>query len=263
LSSEKILSDFYFSIKEDKRLTSKHGMVEFTVTTKYIEKYLKKNDRILEIGCGTGRYALYYARKNYCVDAIELMENHLEVLHKNKLPADNICAIQGNALDLSAYPDETFDVTLLLGPMYHLFTLEDKLKCLSEAKRVTKKNGVIFIAYCQFDASMIQAGFIKNMYGFLLENNLLDEKTYLPISNPAGIFELHRKEQIDELNSHFNFERLHYVGTDMFTHYYKDEIDNMDDNLYQKYIAYTLSVCENQNLVGLSNHTLDVLKKTN
>ena len=48
----------------------------------------------------------------------------------------------------------------------------------------------------------------------------------------------------------------------MFTHYYKDEIDNMDGDLYQKYIAYTLSVCENQNLVGLSNHTLGVLKKT-
>ena len=188
MSNEKILSDFYFSIEEDKRLISKHGMVEFTVTTKYIEKYLKKNDRILEIGCGTGRYALHYARKNYRIDAIELMKSHLEVLHENKLTTDNVCAVQGNALDLSVYPDETFGVTLLLGPIYHLFTVEDKLKCLSEASRVTKKNGIIFVAYCQFDASMIQAGFIKNMYGFLLENNLLDEKTYLPISNPKGIF---------------------------------------------------------------------------
>jgi ubiquinone/menaquinone biosynthesis C-methylase UbiE len=80
----------------------------------------------------------------------------LDVLWQNTLKTDNICAIQGNALDLSIYPDDTFNITLVLGPMYHLFTSEDKLKCLKEAERVTKKSGIIFIAYCQFDASMIQ-----------------------------------------------------------------------------------------------------------
>jgi len=48
----------------------------------------------------------------------------------------------------------------------------------------------------------------------------------------------------------------------MYTHYYMEAIDAMDDELYQKYIAYTLSICENQNIVGISNHTLDILRKT-
>lgn len=258
---EQIIKDFYFSEEEDKRFSSKHGMVEYITTLKYIDKYLKAGQRILEIGCGTGRYALHYAHKGYKVNAIDLVQVNLDVLNKNTLPADDICAIQGNALDLSVYENDTFDITLLLGPMYHLFTEDDKINCLKEAVRVTKVNGFIFAAYCQFDAAMIQTAFIHQKYNFLVDNNFLDESSFLPISNPNGVFEIYRKEQIDALNKSINVQRLHYVGTDMYTQYFPKVIDDMSDVIFQKYIEYTHSICENQNLVGLSNHTLDVLKK--
>lgn len=154
-------------------------------------------------------------------------------------------AVQGNALDLSRYADNTFDITLVLGSMYHLFTMEDKIQCLREAIRVTKKGSIMFIDYCQFDASTVQAGFIQNLYGFLVENRLLDTQSYTPISNSNGIFELYRKEQIDALDEQFYCRRLHYVGTDMFTHYYKEQIDKMEDRLYQKYVEYLFTICEN------------------
>ena len=51
-------------------------------------------------------------------------------------------AVQGNAMDLSLFEDNTFDMALLFGPMYHLFTFEDKLKALNEAKRVVKPGGM-------------------------------------------------------------------------------------------------------------------------
>ena len=141
---EKILQNFYYSQEEDNRFSSKHGMVEYITTLKYIDKYLQVGQRILEIGCGTGKYALHYARKGYRIDAIDLMQINLDVLHKNMLPTDNICAIQGNALDLSAYKDEIFDITLLLGPMYHLFTDADKIKCLQKLCEL-QKNKVLFL----------------------------------------------------------------------------------------------------------------------
>lgn len=261
MDTEKIIQDFYSSYEEDKRFSSKHGMVEYITTLKYIDKYLIEGNRIFEIGCATGRYSLHYAHMGYQVDAVELVQANLDVLRKNMLPDDRIRAVRGNALDLSAYEDNTFDITLLLGPMYHMFTDNDKIKCLKEAVRVTKKNGILFVAYCQFDASMIKTGFFGNMYNFIVENNMLDEKTYLPISNPSGVFELYRKEQIDKLNENIDVQRLHYVGTDMYSHYFEEQIDNMNDTLYQKYLEYTYTICENQNLVGVSNHSLDILRK--
>ncbi len=256
-----ILTTFYDGEKEDARLASRHGAVEFLVTTRYIDRYLKPGDRLLEVGCATGRYSLHYARQGWEVDALDLVESNLEVLRQNALPTDRVRAVQGNALDLSRYPDEAFDVTLVLGPMYHLFAEEDKRLCLREALRVTKPGGLLFVAYCQFDAAMVQTGFLQGMHDYLTENNLLDTRSYLPVSNPAGVFELYRKEQIDKLIRSLDADRLHYVGTDMFTAYYPEKIDQMDDALYGAYVAYTLTICENQNLVGVSNHTLDILRK--
>ena len=84
-------------------------------------------------------------------------------------------AYQGNALKLSRFADETFDVTLLLGPMYHLYTFEDKVKALCEAKRVTKKNGLIFVAYLMNDYGVLMYGFKENMAKKCLEDGRLTE----------------------------------------------------------------------------------------
>ena len=71
------LNQFYHNGAEEQRLLSKQGQVEFIITTEYIDKYLKPGDRILEVGCGTGRYSLHYAHKGYEVDAIELVQENL------------------------------------------------------------------------------------------------------------------------------------------------------------------------------------------
>ena len=256
------LNQFYQSGAEEMRLTSKQGQVEFIITTEYIDKYLKLGDCILEVGCGTGRYSLHYARQGYEVDAVELVQENLDIMAQNTLPTDKVRAIQGNALDLSAYENETFDITLVLGPMYHLFEEADKLQCMKEAYRVTKKGGVVYFAYTQFDPSMIQAAFGKNMYDYLVENTMLDDTTYLPINKPEAVFCLYRKDDIDELNRHFAATRLHYVGTDMFAHYNREMLHDMDEAMFERYVGYTRTICENDNLVGVSNHVLDILKKS-
>ncbi len=255
------LNNFYQNGAEEMRLTSRQGQVEFIITTEYIDKYLKTGDHILEVGCGTGRYSLYYTRKGYEVDAVELVKENLDIMAKNTLPTDKVRAIQGNALDLSAYADETFDMTLVLGPMYHLFEKTDKLQCMKEAYRVTKKDGLVYFAYTQFDPSMVQAAFGKNMYDYLVENAMLDDQTFLPINKPEAVFCLYRKDDIDELNRHFAATRLHYVGTDMFAHYTREMLRDMDEAMFERYVGYTRTICEIDNLVGVSNHVLDILRK--
>lgn len=124
METTQYLVDFYNHYDEDCRLTSRHGTVEFLTTMRYIEKYLKSSDHILEIGAGTGRYSHTLARQGYTVNAIELVEHNIEVFQKNTLSNENISVIQGNALDLSVFPDNQFDITLLLGPLYHLYPIK-------------------------------------------------------------------------------------------------------------------------------------------
>lgn len=112
---EEILENYYNQGKEkDRLIKDKAHMVEFLTTTRYIDKYLKKEDRILDIGAGTGIYSLYYAKKGYKIDAIELTNSNIEEFKKNIKKEMDIKLNKGNALDLSRYKDNTFDITLLL-----------------------------------------------------------------------------------------------------------------------------------------------------
>lgn len=152
-------------------------------------------------------------------------------------------------------------MTLLLGPLYHLFTTEDKLRALREAVRVTKRGGIVFAAYCCADPAIVQGGFARGMVRQLIDGGLLNEETFQAHSDPKDVFELHRKEDIDALMSGFDVQRLHYVGTDMFAHYMRGLLDQMDDETFELYMRYHFSICERPDMVGISNHVLDVFRK--
>lgn len=256
-----ILTKYYENFNEDGRLRSRHGMVEFLTTMRYIEKYLQPGMRIVEIGAGTGQYSHALAQKGYQVDAVELVEHNIEVFKQNTKANEQVTICQGNAVDLSAFENNTYDITLLLGPMYHLYTKEDQERALSEAIRVTKKNGVIYAAYCNNDATMIQFCFQKGMIRDERFKTLVNPITFKASSRPEELFVLNRKEDIDELMSNFDVERLHYLGTDMATNFMKETVDAMDDEMFELYLKYHFYICERPDLVGATHHILDVFRK--
>ena len=122
MEAENALKAYYEKSNEDGRLCSRHGNVEFLTTMRYIGKYLRPGMRILEIGAATGRYSHALARQGYRVDAVELFEHNIRIFKENTKPGENITVTQGNSKDLSAFQSITYDITLLLGLMYHLFT---------------------------------------------------------------------------------------------------------------------------------------------
>ena len=173
-----VLTDFYSGYDEDGRLLSRHGSVEYLTTMRYIEKYLAPGVRILEIGAATGRYSHALAQQGYRVDAVELVQHNIDIFRRNTQPGEKITIRQGNAKDLSFFVDDLFDITLLLGPMYHLFTVQEQKQALSEAIRVTKPGGIIFAAYCGNEATMIQYCFGRGMLKEQKYRDLVDPVTF-------------------------------------------------------------------------------------
>lgn len=161
--------------------------------------------------------------------------------------------MQGNALDLSSFPDNRYDITLLLGPLYHLYNNEDKRQALSEAIRVTKQGGIIFAAYVISDGCLLDEGFYHGNINVseYIENGLLDAKTFAAKSKPKDLFELVRKE-IDELMSVFPTICLHYVATDGCSLLMREVIDKMDDDTSDLYLKYHFVICEREDLAGIS-----------
>lgn len=255
------LNQYYEGYDEDGRLLSRYGQVEFETTMRYIRRYLAEGARIIEIGAGTGRYSHALAREGYAVDAVELVQHNIDQFVVNTAEGENITIRQGSACDLSAFANDTYDVTLLLGPMYHLFTEAEKVQALSEAIRVTKKGGVIFVAYCMADASILQFGFMKGNVHALLAKGLLDPVTFRASSTPAELFELHRAEDIAALRSRFDVEPLHFVAAGGYANHMRETVAGMDDATFDLYLRYHFTTCERADMIGLSHHTLDIFRK--
>ncbi len=261
METKDYLSKYYEHYDEEGRLLSRHGQVEYLTTVRYIHRYLRPGMRVLEIGAGTGRYSHTLALEGYCVDAVELVEHNIRQFLTRTQPGESVTIRQGNATDLYFLEDETYDITLLLGPMYHLFTREEQLQALSEAVRVTKPGGILFAAYCMADASVMSYGFIRGKIFEILEKTMVDPVTFEAFSNPWDIFELYRVEKIDDLREQFPVEQLHLVATDGYTNHIRSVVDAMDDATYRQYLNYHFATCERRDLLGYSHHTLDVFRK--
>ena len=256
------LEEYYKNYNEEGRLLSRHGQVEYLTTMRYIEKCLEgiADPNILEVGAGTGRYSVTLAKRGLRVTAVELVEHNLEILRSKLDGTEPIIAMQGNALELTMLPDNSFDLTMLLGPMYHLYTKEAKLKALSEAVRVTKPGGHILVAYCMNEPTVIQYVFGMNNLHEVMNLNMLTADWHC-ISEPKEVFELVRTEDIAELDAAVNVKRLKLVATDGATNYKREFIDAMDDETFDKWLDYHFAICERQDLIGASHHTLDILQK--
>jgi len=263
MQTNKYLIDYYNKYEEDGRLLSKHGSVEFLTTMRYVEKYLKSGAKILEIGAATGRYSHTLARMEYEVDAVELIEYNIEVFKKNTQVGEKITITQGNAMDLTGFADNTYDITLILGPLYHLFTTEDKRKAISEAIRVTKQNGIIFAAYCISDYSILDSGFKLKKFSVteFIEKGFINPETFAASSEPALLFEIVRKENIDDLMAVFDVTRLHYIASDGYTAHMREQVNLMDDETFDLYLKYHFATCERSDMVGLTAHSLDIFRK--
>lgn len=261
METREVLNQYYGSYDEDSRLTSRHGQVEFLTTMRYVERYLCPGARVLEIGAATGRYSHHIARMGYAVDAVELVEHNIELFRANTQAGENVTITQGNALDLSAFPDETYDVTLLLGPMYHLFTREEQLRALAESVRVTKKGGVIFAAYCMADAAILSYGFKRGEIHNLIRSCKLDPETFETFSEPWDLFELYRPEDVAALRRGLNVTPLHFVAADGYALHMRETLSAMDEETYSLFLRYHFATCERPDLIGYSNHTLDIFRK--
>lgn len=253
------LEKYYNKFNEEKRLNSRHGKVEYLTSMRYIHRYLPGEHpaKILDVGAGTGRYSVALAKEGHEVTAVELVRYNLGIL---KTKNSSVKTYQGNALDLGRFPEDAFDAVLLFGPMYHLYTFEDKVKALCEAKRVVKPNGVIFVAYCMNEYSVLTYGFKENHILESRDKGKLTEEFHVR-SEPEDLYDYVRLEDIQAYNEAAGLTRIQIISADGPANYMRPVLHAMDEETFRAFLQYHFSTCERPELMGASAHTVDILKK--
>lgn len=243
----------YELFDENSRLNrSPAARVEFLTNTRYIERYLKPGDRILDVGAGAGEYSLYFARKGYEVCALELTDANIAAFRKKLLPTDSIDLAQGNALDLRRYPDHSFDAVLLFGPLYHLHSRADRLQCIAEARRVCKPGGKLFFAFISNDFVILTEFSYRPDY---FTAGDYDKETFQLEDFP---FVFHTVDDCRALLRDGGVRILHEVASDGVSELLEERINGLDAENYAQYLRYHFHICEKPELLGMTNHLLFV-----
>lgn len=249
----------YSNYDEDSRLLRDRGHnVEYLTTMRYIQKFLKPGAKILEIGAATGRYSIALAQMGFDITAVDLTPKHVEIMRFKSQGLDNFRCMVADALDLNMFEDETFDLVLNLGPMYHLFNQNDKEKAVSETVRVAKKGGICMFAYIPCAAIMLGYGLcclqVEN-----LENLIDDVGRFKDV--PEEIFNCFNIEDFKGLFSNTDTEYVTNVATDGIAYAMKDQLEQLSETGYQTFLKWHFLTCERPDQQGYSAHLLYICKK--
>ena len=251
-----LVQEVYRRFDENSRLNkSQAARVEFLTTVRYIEKYLTPGAKILDVGAGAGEYSLHFARKGFLVSALELADANIAAFQAKMNDDDPIDLVQGNALDLSRYESDSFDVVLLFGPLYHLHEEADRLRCIEEAKRVCKPDGKIFFAFISNDMVILTMQQCQNDY---LMNGDYNKETFRLDDFP---FVFHTVDHCRELLGKTGIQICHEVASDGASELLQDLVNGLDEASYQQYLRYHFYICEKPEFLGMSNHLLFVGSK--
>ena len=257
---EEIVSRFYDQSDEDGRLKrSRHGQLEYATTMHYIHRYANSHSKVLEVGAGTGRYSIALAKEGMNVTAVELVESNLAALRENSRGISNLASYQGDAADLSRFADGSFDVTLLLGPMYHLYEADEVNAAIDEAIRVTKPGGAILFAFISVYAIMY-ANYLSGNWAAGQEENFT--RDYRVRHFKEQLFTGYDVVEFERLFERKPVEWITTAGVDGLLEPIEERPDfSIPDSDFDAFAAWYLHFAEKRELLGNTNHLLYICRK--
>ncbi|MGP8078979.1 MAG: class I SAM-dependent methyltransferase [Dehalococcoidales bacterium] len=249
------------------------GFVEYAVTRKMLSKYLKPKSRILDIGGGPGRYAMWLAKHGHRVVLADLSPELLAIARTKLAEAgvmDNIKEIiEADACDLSHWQDNSFDAVLSLGPFYHLIEAGDREKALAELRRVLKPQGVAFVAL------MPRYGFIRRSLAIPDERRHLTQPEFVARVLEQGVFINDipgrftdgygvRPEKVPAFFAQRGFTKQTLLAAEGIVGDLQrilSELEQSDPATYQATLDIILKTADDPGILGTASHVLYIGKK--
>jgi len=159
--------------------------IEFIRCKEIISRFLKNEEmEIADIGGATGVFSYWLQEQGHKVHLLDYTENHIEKAKENGKNKGLMLEsyVWGDARQ-TPYADEQFDIVLEMGPLYHLQDSDDRVKCLKEANRLLKNNGVVICEVISRYANIFE-GFQKNLISDEEFIKILDENLLTGKHNP-------------------------------------------------------------------------------
>lgn len=264
MDSVKIVRDYYNGEVQSEwnRIASRP---EFILTCRYIDRYVKPGDRVLDIGGGPGRYSLYLSSKGCDVTLLDLSDAN--VAYASSQAAEQgtpLKAVRGDAREADMLVPGPFDHILLMGPLYHLLEERDRIKAVNASLRLLKPGGVLFVSFINMFAGMIYAmkiepAIILDQKETEFHNTVLADKSFAGQAFTQAFF-INQNEVLPFM-SQFPLQKLHYFGQEGITSPCEDNLFSKSPEISSAWLDMAEKLCERECLLSWSEHLMYVGRK--
>lgn len=234
-------------------------------TIKVFQEHFPISGSILDCAAGTGIYAFYFAEKGYHVTTLDITPRHIDIINDelSRRPFKMQTAVN-DSTDLSGFKDESFDIVLCMGPIYHLTDEQLRKKCLEECKRVLKSNGLLAVAYINrffifpYVAINDQQYLSKDLGKKLVETGILlhDDPDCFWTDSYYAV-----PQEMVQLYTEMGFEIVDHLSPDGLSPLLHDKVDNMNTDEFKAWCDYHYLACREKSILGAGNHGLIIGRK--
>lgn len=256
----------YENYKEEDRLSTNNARrIEFLTTVRVLDELITGKKKVLDCAAGTGIYTFHLADKGHELTATDITPRHIEVIRK--IAEDKPYEIDArvlDAIDMSIFENESFDVVLNMGPFYHLVNESDRLKCFEESLRVLKKGGLLITAYIP--------RYYVFQYVAMQNDYFLDEKLAKQLTETGVLHHDDEKcfwtdtyyssdEEMEKLYQSYGVEVIEHFAQDGATPHFAQKVDTWNAEQFKIWCEYHYSICRQKSLLGASNHVVIIGRK--
>jgi len=250
--------------------------VEYAITLRKLDQWIKSGSKIADVGTGAGHYALQLAHRNCHVHLIDIAENLLDAcrnkFHEAKLEQYVLGITTASATNLSFILPGSMDAVILLGPLYHLNTKSERQAVLQEAYRILAKGGIIFAGGInrlavlrelwnvdRFDSIKAKSPSINHIKKDILDfinTGISNANVFPPLSDAFFATSNQFREECSEY-----FKELEFSGVESFSGHTQNQFFKKDDNLKSDWLDLVEITGRTNEGIASSEHFLFIGKK--
>jgi ubiquinone/menaquinone biosynthesis C-methylase UbiE len=242
---------------------------EYAVTLRALKDYLPPPPaRVLDCGGGPGRYAIELTRQGYAVTLFDLSRINLSFARTQAHAASVSLAgyEHGTATDLSRFPNDSFNVVLLQGPLYHLLIDSEREAALRETYRVVKPGGVMIAAFITRYAFL---RYISNEKPEDLHQRAAEIETFwqtgvlpTPLTSDGGfVAHLVFPADVRPLVESAGFNVRALLGVEGLSTLIDDKVNALQGEAWEAWVEMNYRAAADSSLHGASDHLLCVAEK--
>ncbi len=259
--------EYYNKHVEDEDSRLDNHPFEIPVMMEFVNRYLKKGDRLYDVACGTGRIAGVLLDKGFMMGLNDLSDKNIELVKQRAGDHPGVLFIKrGDAMERKTWDKGEWDGILMLGPMYHLISKENRSRMLELAFAHLKPGGYLFSAFMTRVGALVY-GLKNNPKGILYPDGAKklwetgSDESFVEATEWFTDAYFSHPEEINPLIEQAGLKPLHLAGVEgifgeRFELYHK-----LDEELQNRWMDFIIGHCEDSRMLQNAKHLLSIAQK--